>query len=133
MMLLVTTALAAQVELPERFTEGEPIELAVQGASSLEVTYRPGTVVPEKETLPIENGRLTWTPLHPGVVELAFVEGDERDVRKVSVRFGSIPVGGVLVFLFAGGVLFGGAAWAFRRLMQGRDEGLEVGSAPLDL
>ncbi|MBT9546460.1 MAG: hypothetical protein IV090_13810 [Candidatus Sericytochromatia bacterium] len=82
------------------------------------VTYRPNSMVSRTEELghPDANGYLNWTPKDAGVTILkATLPGSkDKDLnfsKQVSVRYGSFPLMGLLIFLLASLTLFGGLAW----------------------
>lgn len=121
MVLLLATALAGLELTPETPVHGEPVEVSLAGdavGAELLVTYRPNSAVVATETLPFDGGRATWVPSQPGIAVLSVSEGEKTVSRNVSVRFASIPWSGVLVFLGTGLLLFGGASFALRRMLQ---------------
>jgi len=76
-------------------------------ADSITVIYQPDAPVARKVTLQTQ-GRLQvdWTPAKAGVVSIRAGSAS----KDVSVKFNGTPVGGVLMLLLAGLVLFGGIA-----------------------
>jgi hypothetical protein len=60
-----------------------------------------------------------WTPDRAGIVALNV---PEQGSRNVSVRFQGVSTSGIVVMLVAGGLLFGGAAFAFRLLFKDEEE-----------
>ncbi|MGI9173915.1 MAG: hypothetical protein ACR2GR_01165 [Rhodothermales bacterium] len=117
--------LAAALALPARgqfFAEGtriyrgEAIDVAVpQGADTLVVTYRPSSAISHTVMLPTGGARsVSWTPEEAGVVALSAGGTSEN----VSVRFRSVPPGGLLILLLAGTILFGGAGFALKKLFE---------------
>jgi hypothetical protein len=120
--LLLSVAFAGTLTLsPEQPVHGEPVEVSLAGdavGDALLVTYRPNSAVVATETLALTDGRTTWTPTQPGIAVLSVGDGDQTVSRNVSVRFASIPWSGVLVFLGTGLLLFGGATFAMRRMLQ---------------
>lgn len=107
---------------------GEPTELTVAAADgrplpgvSVRALYRPNSETAHTEELGTtgDDGRLAWTPADAGVVTLA-THGDAGAVAqaRVSVRYGSFPLLGLLVMLAAALLLFGGAAIGFAWLLR---------------
>lgn len=69
-------------------------------------------------------GTLQWKPTHPGLVIVKLVKEDGKDKEgkpkyktlassTVGVRYSGIPLGGLVVFLVAGFLLFGGMTFGF--------------------
>lgn len=117
MILWLSVALGAEIRLStDAPVEGEPVQVTVVDAAELVVTYRPGSAVEATQTLQLDpGGTAQWVPAQPGLAVLAAGTAS----RPVSVRFSGVPWNGVLVFLVAGGLLFGGIGFAFSRLMRG--------------
>ena len=119
LLLLAGTgeAAAQYVDLAEKPHVGDPVTVTLGGADTLLVTYRPNSSIARLVRIPAE-GRQTvvWTPAEAGVVALATPGGGQQNV---SVRFDAPPLGGILVLLAAGTILFGGAVFAFVKLFQG--------------
>lgn len=92
---------------PVRVTFSAPVDTAT-------VTYRPGAITATTETFTPGSATFEFTPSRAGVVSVA--GGDAT--RNLSVRFQSAPTSGVLVMLFAGLILFGGAGVALRALLR---------------
>ena len=120
---------AATIELAEEFpVRGTPVEVRLSGPAggesyTLTVTYRPNseTAMTEEIGTFSPDGRVLWTPLDAGITSLGVAGGDGAVVatKNVAVRFDSVPVSGILVFLFAGLLLFGGATVSMRRALEG--------------
>lgn len=97
---------------------------APEGEWRLVATYRPNSLITRDEPVgaPGPDGRIEWTPTAPGITQLAFVSGEKgakpAASRNVAVRFTGLPLTGLLVFLFAGTLLFGGAAYSIRLVMR---------------
>ena len=59
-------------------------------------------------------GRLQWIPLHPGMASVGFLQTDDQGnssisaAKTISVRFNGLPTLGLVVFLVAFVMLFGG-------------------------
>lgn len=77
-------------------------------------TYYPGSAVPQVVELgeTSAEGEVRWTPRHAGLVELA--AGEVKST--VSVRFASMPVSALVVFLVAATLLWGGVALGASRM-----------------
>lgn len=76
-------------------------------AEAITVIYQPDAPVARKVTLKTHGKlRVVWTPEKAGVVSLRAGTA----TKDVSVKFNGTPVGGVLMMLFSGFVLFGGIA-----------------------
>lgn len=111
--------------LTDRFpTVGKATTILVPpGAKEVEVVYSPGSRVEQKETIgvpklePPPAGKpyqVVWRPARSGVVELSAA----GESIKVSVRFDGVPSPGIGIMLFAGLILFGGAAVSLRALLR---------------
>jgi len=94
------------------------------------VEYFPNSKVARDDTLGVTGpaGEVFWEPAFAGIVAVRAIrkkEGGspEQLATNVSVRFPSVPAGGVLVFLTAGFVLLGGAGWAFVHLLEHKPPG----------
>ncbi len=102
-------------------TRGEAVRVTLPDtARALLATYRAGSdILAETDTLRADasGGTVTWTPRQAGVVNLT-VPGAGGPSQNVSVRFRAVPPGGVAVLVLAGCILFGGAAFAFRKLFE---------------
>lgn len=102
---------------------GEKIKITLDHpADTLTVSYRPNSSVVKTAYIvnnPSEKS-FDWVPEYPGVVALSYVDksngGNTTVSRNLSIRFDGLSVSGLLVMLFAGTVLFGGAGFAFRTL-----------------
>ena len=114
--LLLALPAAAQFERSaDDLFVGQEVTITLPApADTLFVTYRPGSSIPIMEAIPVPDQQtVAWTPQYPGVVALATADGASQNV---SVRFRAIPGGGVFVLIAAGLILFGGIAFAFRKL-----------------
>lgn len=91
--------------------DGLPVDGAV-----VHVVYLPNSKVERQVEVGTTgaDGRLEWAPEAAGVVRL--VAGEAGSVT-AAVRFDGVPASGLLVLVLAGALLFGGVAFAFRRLM----------------
>ena len=103
--------------------QGESIIIGLsEPATELILIYRPRSSVAERDTLRADVPTTTfqWIPEEAGVVSIVTPAG----TKNVSVRYPGLSTGGLIVMVVAGGLLFGGAAFAFRLLFQ------EDGPAP---
>lgn len=116
-LLLLPAPAAAQYVAGSDFAfVDRPTTLARSGASdTLVVTYRPNSSIARVDTLV---GAREWTPRQAGVVKLQAPGGE---AQSVSVRFDRTPVSGLFVLIGAGLILFGGAGFAFRKLLEDDD------------
>lgn len=85
-------------------------------ADKITFIYQPDAPVARKVTLET-NGRLEvdWTPEKAGVVTIKAGKAS----KDVSVRFDGTPIGGLIMMLLAGLVLFGGVAVCMTVLFKG--------------
>ena len=96
---------------------GDQVTITVaEPVSEWKATYRPNSGVVEEVSSKLDgpSTTFTWTPDRAGIVQLSAGSA----TRNVSVRFSSFPVLGMIIMLIAAGVLFGGAAFAFRMLFR---------------
>lgn len=107
---------------------GEPATVTVTedgrplAGARLEALYRPNSQTSFRESLPATDaaGASVWTPRDAGIVTLAVLpagDGSPLATHTVAVRFGSFPGLGVAVMIFAGLLLFGGAAFGLVMLL----------------
>ncbi len=82
--------------------------------TSIVITYRPNSNIEKKEVLKSNNSIFEWIPKKEGVVSIK----SSNETINVSVRYQNFSVSGLFVLLFAGTVLFGGVAIAFRVLFK---------------
>ena len=109
-------AAAQYVRPAEVLFVGAPVMLALPHVGdTLRITYRPGSGIATSEVI-LTNGpqQVRWRPREAGVVTLSTPRGG---TQTVSVRFRSVPWGGVIVLLVSGSILFCGALFAFRTLL----------------
>lgn len=120
---LASTSHAAIELLEEPAFGGEEQTLIVSDASGapkvgVEVigTYYPSTEIEERETICTtdEAGSCTWTPRYSGLVRVRA----DGEAQVFAVRYPHIPRSGLLIFLVAGTMLFGGLAWSMARLLR---------------
>ncbi|NOZ22667.1 MAG: DUF4198 domain-containing protein [Planctomycetes bacterium] len=72
-------------------------------------------------------GQVKWTPKQTGIAKLSVNKGEAT--RNTVVLFERFPVNGLIIFLFAGTVLYGGIILAFQRM---RREWAVIGHADGD-
>ncbi len=122
LLSLVPAAIATPEKPTLGFTDGdyplvnEPTRIMISHASAnlsdftLEVKYRPNSSTSYTETLEgvSEDGYINWTPKTAGIATLKAVSGDITIEKSVSIRFGSFPIQGILIFALAALILFGG-------------------------
>lgn len=114
-LLLLGAGTATALELPEKYpVEGKPTTITLsQPVDEITFTYQPAAPIARTVTLKTNGAmQVPWTPERAGIVSIK--AGAEQ--KDVSVRFAGTPVPGVLIFLFAGLVLFGGATVCLRAL-----------------
>lgn len=109
---------------PAAPVEGEVCRVVVTDAGvpaagiALAVTYRPNSAVAHTEPLgqTDEAGTVAWRPPSAGIATLTASAGERSPAAlNVAVRFRGVPVGGILVMLMAGFVLFGGNCYSFAK------------------
>lgn len=140
---LVTASFAAEppapkakpkppIELPANLsfpTVGKAVAINLNGAAatakSLCFVYQPDSRVVKVQWMPAKSA-LSWKPERHGIVSIRAMSIaaksasdclDKKKVlaaRDVSVRFSGLPLSGVLIFLGAGLVLFGGVFLSMR-------------------
>lgn len=119
--LLVAAALMASASAqevvsvtPDAPTVGEPVTITFsEPVDDVTITYRPGAVTASTETFSPGASAFTFSPDRAGVVSVA--AGDAT--QSLSVRYVGVPLGGLVVMILAGLVLFGGATLALRALL----------------
>lgn len=100
--------------VPEAPVRGETVRITFsEPVDSVTVTYRPGAVSAVTETFTPGAATFEFTPDRAGVVSVA----GGGTAKSLSVRFRSAPLGGLLVMVVAGLILFGGAALSLRALL----------------
>jgi len=127
--LLLAAAAAAGAELEigaDHPVRGEPVTIRLTGAEgegpfTLEATYRPNSQTERTETVGLFDGagEALWTPRDAGITRLRALgpEGEELWSGNTAVWYPSLSVSGILIFLFAGFLLFGGASISMRRAL----------------
>lgn len=134
-LLIILVAAAAPglsaapvLELDDDFpVRGEPVTVRLAGGDedatySFSVTYRPNSETSREEEVGEFNldGTLRWTPLDAGITTISVADesGEVVYTRNIAVRFDSPPVTGLIIFLFAGLLLFGGSTTFMRRALE---------------
>jgi len=128
LLALAARAGALSIELgAPNPTEGMPAVVSLAGAEAdasyrLVVVYRPNSRTEEREEIGLlgPGGEVSWTPKHAGITRLSIegTGGEEVVSRNVAVRFRSPPALGVIIFLVAGALLFGGASLSMRHALE---------------
>ncbi len=81
----------------------------------LTITYSPKSEVEIVEKVPTNGTKLVlWRPKYAGV---ATITTPGHKALTVSIRYDGVPLGGVLIMLLAGFILFGGAFVSLRALL----------------
>lgn len=96
--------------------------LPISGAT-VAITYRPGSSVEVTEEIGTTGpgGRLTWTPAKAGIASIhATWDGGETSTN-VSVKFATIPGGGMIIMVLAGLLLVGGSVVRIMRVLKSSD------------
>lgn len=104
---------AQYITTGETLIAGTPVTISVPQADTLFLTYRPGSNIAEIETVLTKEATYEWTPREAGIIALSTPNGP---TQTVSVRFRSLSYQGLIVFILAGGILFGGALFASFKL-----------------
>ncbi len=117
------------IELTEDFpVRGRAVDVRVMGGDigetySFSVTYRPNSETSAVEDLGgfSPEGRLSWTPVDAGITSLNVIDDEGGTVvsRNIAVRYESPPLSGLLIFILAGILLFGGSTVFMRRALEG--------------
>ena len=119
--LVLAASVAAQdivsVE-PDAPTRGQPVRVTFsQPVDSVTVTYRPGAVTATTATFAPRAATFEFVPERAGVVSVASGGASQS----LSVRYIGVPLGGLVVMILAGLILFGGAALSMRALLSDGD------------
>ena len=95
-------------------------------ALRLKVVYRPNSETQREVIVGTfgPDGTVVWCPEIPGITLLVAETAEGRSVcqKRVATCFASTPVLGVLVMVFAGILLFGGAATSLVLALRGKRE-----------
>lgn len=108
-LLMIYSTAICQINLSTEFPLiGEDVVITVPNeALELLVTYRPNSAISQTDTLMRESftSDFHWKPVSAGVVALS----SGKLSKNVSVRFKKASTGGLVVMIFAGIILLGGA------------------------
>jgi hypothetical protein len=134
--IIITLALAAFASGPVMAGEilvegsfpivGEPMVLSVSGIAkpenhTLRVVYAPNseTQTAEESGRLSTDGTIAWNPARFGIATLTVTDdaGSTVATENVAILPAETPAGGVLVMIFAGVLLFGGAGWSLRSVL----------------
>jgi hypothetical protein len=105
---------------------GEPVTVSVSGTGPSDALVLRVVYAPNSETQTVEetgrfskDGTVDWNPQRFGIATLAVVDGAGATVatENVAILPAAAPPGGVLVMLFAGILLFGGAGVSMRLVL----------------
>ncbi len=106
---------------------GRTETVTVEGAATdvnlrLRVIYSPNSETSTEEEIGVvpTTGKVAWTPSRSGIATLS-VQGDDGRVvasENVAILFAKTPKAGLMVMLFAGVLLFGGAGYSLRRVLK---------------
>lgn len=130
---------AADLSLDGEFPivgKGETVSLTgVENAENLRlwVIYSPNSETQTEEEIGrfSSAGAITWNPTRFGIATLS-VRDDQGGVvatENVAILFSKTPGSGVLVMIFAGVLLFGGAAFSLRSVLR---SGVPQHAPPID-
>jgi len=97
------------------------------------VVYSPNSETQTEEEIGrfSSQGTISWNPSRSGIATLSARDaaGEMVAVKNVAVLFAKTPAAGVLVMLFAGILLFGGAGLSLRSVLR---SGVPEHSPPID-
>lgn len=106
--------LAPGEEPPDAIVQGQPVRITLDvPTTDVSVVWRPNSAIPDTVALDPTGTQFTWTPTRAGVATVVTPEASEN----VSVRYSGFPASGILILILAGGILFGGAAFAMGKLL----------------
>jgi hypothetical protein len=118
----------AEIVLRQKYPkQGDTAELFVQdddgapvAGATVTVTYRPGSSVEASDTVGTTGagGRIAWTPTTAGIASLTASWEGNSSTTNVSVRFASVPPGGVIIMILAGLLLVGGSIVRITRVIK---------------
>ncbi|MCB0566798.1 MAG: hypothetical protein H6573_32265 [Lewinellaceae bacterium] len=126
LLLSVGIPVSAQIIVPDNLVVRQMATITIDTGKldTIVVTYRPNSSIVRSEILLPQGGRNTflWTPQKVGIVRLS---SKTSGTRNVSVQFEKASYSGILVMALAAVILFGGAAFSFKTLLE-KEEGKEV-------
>lgn len=132
---LAAADLSMDVDFP---VVGKGIEITVSGVDlpeslALWVVYSPNSETRTEEEIGgfSFGGTVTWNPARFGIATLSArgAAGEEVTAENVAVLFAETPMSGVLVMIFAGLLLFGGAGFSLRSVLR---SGVPEHGSPID-
>ncbi len=92
------------------------------GPLVLSVVYSPNSETSTEEEIGVvpADGKVPWTPSRSGIATVAVRDGSGAAVaaENVAILFDRTPSSGVLVMIFAGVLLFGGAGYSLRSVLR---------------
>jgi len=105
-------------------TRGEPVTVRATGkdgapivGKAVHALYLPNSKTERREQVGTtgSDGAVSWTPTAPGIATVEVADGGSQTV---AVRFDAFPISGLVVFVLAGALIFGGLLKAYRSLMR---------------
>lgn len=135
----VASAPAAELDLDQEFpVVGQIMTVTVSGSGGAEdldlwVVYSPNSETSTEEKIggvPVL-GEVPWTPARSGIatVSVRDASGQILAAENVAILFESTPSSGVMVMIFAGILLFGGAGFSMRSVLA---SGVPEHAPPID-
>jgi hypothetical protein len=120
-------AMAGEIAVDGSFPiVGEPMVLSVSDVGRPENHTLRVVYAPNSETQTVEeigrlsaDGTIAWNPERFGIATLTVTDdaGSTVATENVAILPAETPAGGVLVMIFAGILLFGGAGWSLRSVL----------------
>ena len=99
---------------PTAPTRGVPVTVTFdRPVDSVRVVYRPSAVTADTVVFTPGAASFTFSPERAGIVSV----GSGDAAQSLSVRYVGVPIGGLVVMVLAGLILFGGATIALRALL----------------
>jgi hypothetical protein len=121
-------AAAAELSIATDFPiVGKPVTVSVSGTGPTEALELRVVYAPNSETQTVEEigrfspgGTVDWNPRRFGIATLTATDetGEMAATENVAILPAAAPPGGVLVMLFAGVLLFGGAGYSLRSVLR---------------
>jgi len=132
-------AAAADLAVDDDFpVVGKPISVSISDADGFENLELRVVYAPNSETQSIEEigrfspeGTVVWNPRRFGIATLSVrtADGEKIASENVAILFAETPAAGVLVMIFAGILLFGGAGISLRSVLS---SGVPEHGSPID-
>lgn len=131
LMIGLTQVGMAEIVLSDPYpTNGTPTTITITnenhapvGNIAISVIYRPNSKV-KKVTENIgrtdRSGRFEWTPEEAGICTIK-AQNEAQGInlsKNIAVKFSGFPIGGLIIFLFAGVLLYGGIAFSYVKLVK---------------